>query len=91
MGPSTLHETKEAHGAATSPPARRLLLVGEWMAKGFMVEGIGWPQPPIPASGALGQRGALRESCIVAFDAPRDEGSSRRGDLATGWPAAPSA
>ena len=68
--PSTPNETKEAHGAAISPPARRLPLVGDWMARGSMAEGIGWLHSPIPASiGALRRRGALRGSRIVALDA----------------------
>ena len=91
--PSTPNETKEAHGAAISPPARRLPLVGDWMARGSMVEGIGWLHPPIPASGALGQRGALSVSLVhrsLRRPTRRRKLTARRscGDLATGLPPA---
>ena len=87
--PSTADETKEAYGAASSPPARRLLLVGQWVARKSIWEGIGWAHSPVPAFGAHGRRGGL-ESCIVALRRPtRREASFRHCDLAIGPPAAP--
>ena len=62
-------ETKEACGAASSPPARPLLPVGQWVARKSVEEGIGWVHSPIPASRALRRRGALREALgLAAFD-----------------------
>ena len=66
---------RSKQGTPISPPARRLPLVGEWVARGFVVEGVGWPQPAFPESGALGRRGALLESRTVSLDAQRDDGS----------------
>ena len=59
MAASTPNETKQARHADLSPQARRLLLVGEWVARAFVVEGGGWPQPAFLESGALGRRGEL--------------------------------
>ena len=53
---------RSKQGTPISPPARRLPLVAEWAAGAFVVEGIGLPQPAFLESGALGRRGALRES-----------------------------
>ena len=58
-------ETKVACGAASSPPARPLLPVGQWVARKSVGEGIGWAHSPIPASRALRRRGALRGPWIL--------------------------
>ena len=50
---------KGSRGAGIEPSARRLLLVGQWAARGFIMEGGGWVQPAFPESGAFGRRGEL--------------------------------
>ena len=74
MWPLTPKSSNEAYGGKP-PPARRLLLVAEWVARGFMVEGGGWVQPAFLEAGALGRRGELSESRIVALVAFVNRGS----------------
>ena len=51
--------------ADLATPARRLPLAAKWMARGSMVEGVGWLHSHIPASQALRRRGALRGPWIL--------------------------
>ena len=72
------NETREARGAPSSPPALRLLPVGQWVARGSMVEGIGWLHLPIPASEAVGARGE-RSLPVTAHTTTTGGGSSTIG------------
>ena len=66
LSPSTADGTMQACGAASSPPARPLLLVGQWVARKSVGESIGWAHSPFPDSRALRRRGALREPWILS-------------------------
>ena len=62
---SSAHTHRVQGGAASSPPARPLLPVGQWVARKSVGEGIGWVHWPIPASRALRRRGKrLRAVCV---------------------------
>ena len=65
LPPSTPNGTMQACGAASSPVARALLRVGQWVARKSVGEGIGWAHWPFQDSRALRRRGALREPWIL--------------------------
>jgi hypothetical protein len=70
LPPSTPNGTMQACGAASSPAARPLLRVGQWVARKFVGEGIGWAHSPFQDSRALRRRGAHREPWTLPPSTP---------------------